>query len=152
MRMMMRWQQQQQPDWSTNTTINLVWYNSGRNSKGNGGAGVMGRLVGQATCMVPAWRPGRTDHKSVIAEMRTNKKWLNKWFTMKEWTKEQQTNKRQKMTKPAWWQKWQLQRWWRLWPIRWQRQTVTLFCPLEQSQLLTPWREWHQTTRIHHHP
>jgi hypothetical protein len=34
----------------TNTTINLVRYDG--NGKGNGGAGVMGRLVGQATCMV----------------------------------------------------------------------------------------------------
>ena len=70
MTMMTRWQGQRQPgDWSTNTTINLVRYDSDGDGKGNGGAGVMGRLVGQATCMVPAWRPGGTDLKSVKAEM-----------------------------------------------------------------------------------
>ena len=66
---MTRLQQQQQPDWSTNTTINLVRYNSDGNGKDNCGAGVMGWPVGQATCMVPAWRPGGTDLKSVKAKM-----------------------------------------------------------------------------------
>ena len=46
--------EQRQPDWSTNTTIKLVRYDSDGEGKGNGGAGVMGWPVGQATCMVLA--------------------------------------------------------------------------------------------------
>jgi hypothetical protein len=51
-------------------------YNSDSDGKGNGGAGVMGRPVGKATCMVSVWRPGGTELKSVIAEM--NKLAMNK--------------------------------------------------------------------------
>ena len=39
---------------TTTTTINLVQYNSDGEGKRNGGAGVMGWPVGQATCMVLA--------------------------------------------------------------------------------------------------
>ena len=97
---MLRWQGQQQPDWSTNTTINLLQYDSDGNSKGNGGAGVMGRPVGQATCMVLAWRLGGTDLKSVTAEMNKlamngqkmieqtiHNEWMNKRTANKQTTK-----------------------------------------------------------------
>ena len=109
MTMMTRWQWQQQPDWSTNTTIDLVQYDIDGDGKGNGGAGVMGRMVGQATCMVSAWRPGGTDLKSVIAEM--NKLAMNK-LVMNE--KKRQTNdlrwmnekKNDEQTNNKRWQSW----------------------------------------------
>jgi len=74
------WHQQQQPDWLTNkTSINLVRYDSDGDGKVNGGAGVMGQPVGQAT-----WQPGGTDLKSVTAEMNGMTWWMHRhrdqWF------------------------------------------------------------------------
>ena len=92
MTMMTRWQRQRKPDWSTNTTINLMRYNSDGDCKGNGGAGVMGWPVGQVTCMVSTWRPGGTDLKSVTAEM--NKLAMNKQTMIKQTIHDEWMNKR----------------------------------------------------------
>ena len=87
------------------TSTNLVGYESDGDGKGNGGAGVKDRPVGQATCMVLAWRSGGTDLKSVIAEMSKlamNKQKMIEQTSHDEWMNNKQTNDK-----------------------RWQNQTVT---------------------------
>ena len=99
MTMMTRWQLQQPPDWSTNTTINFVWYDSDGEGKGNGGAGVMGWPVGQATLTSGNWFVKKTfgmrQHNN---QLHVIWQW---WQRQRQWWYNWQ-----KMTKPTWWWQW----------------------------------------------